>query len=75
MAYVDTNGLIREGVFASRMTLWRAIRDRGFPAGVLITPSRRVWDEHEVKAWISSRPTAKKPGTPNAKTVTESVAA
>jgi Prophage CP4-57 regulatory protein (AlpA) len=64
MIYIDYNGLLRKGVFNSRMTLWRAIRDRGFPEGILITPSRRVWAEAEVDAWIASRPTAKKPGAP-----------
>jgi Prophage CP4-57 regulatory protein (AlpA) len=64
--YADTNELIKRGVFNSRMTLWRAIRDRGFPEGILITPSRRVWREADVDAWIASRPTGKKPGTPNA---------
>jgi hypothetical protein len=30
------------------MTLWRLIRDQGFPEGVLITPNRRAWDETAV---------------------------
>ena len=77
MTYIDYNGLLRKGVFNSRMTLWRAIRDRGFPEGILITPSRRVWSEADVDAWIASRPTSKKPGTPNApaETVSESASA
>jgi hypothetical protein len=34
MIYIDYNGPLRKGVFNSRMTLWRAIRDRGFPEGI-----------------------------------------
>jgi predicted DNA-binding transcriptional regulator AlpA len=69
--------LVTKGVVNSRMTLWRLIRDQAFPEGVLITPNRRAWDEAAVDAWIASRPTSKKPGTPNApvETVAESASA
>jgi predicted DNA-binding transcriptional regulator AlpA len=52
--------LVSKGVVRSRMTLWRLIKDEGFPAGALISPNARVWDEAEVDAWISARPSAKK---------------
>jgi predicted DNA-binding transcriptional regulator AlpA len=67
MMYVDYHGLVSKGVFNSRMTLWRAIRDHGFPPGILITPNRRAWTEDEVGAWIALRPTAPKAGTPSAR--------
>jgi predicted DNA-binding transcriptional regulator AlpA len=67
MMYVDYHWLVRQGVFNSRMTLWRAIRDHGFPPGILITPNRRAWTEDEVDTWIASRPTAPKPAINKAK--------
>jgi predicted DNA-binding transcriptional regulator AlpA len=66
--YLDYNDFFDRKIFRSKMTLWRAIRDHGFPEGVLITPARRVWDEREVNEWIASRPTAPRPGTPNSAT-------
>jgi predicted DNA-binding transcriptional regulator AlpA len=57
------NDLVARGVVASRMTLWRLIREYNFPEGKLITPNARAWDEAEVDAWIASRPTARKPST------------
>jgi predicted DNA-binding transcriptional regulator AlpA len=57
------NDLVARGVVASRMTLWRLIRECNFPEGKLITPNARAWDEAEVDAWIASRPTARKPST------------
>jgi predicted DNA-binding transcriptional regulator AlpA len=49
------NDLVARGVVASRMTLWRLIREYNFPEGKLITPNARAWDEAEVDAWIASR--------------------
>jgi predicted DNA-binding transcriptional regulator AlpA len=57
------NDLVARGVVASRMTLWRLIREYNFPEGKLITPNARAWDEAEVDAWIASRPTARKAST------------
>jgi predicted DNA-binding transcriptional regulator AlpA len=74
--YISYPGLVDKGAVNSRMTLWRMIRDHGFPEGIMITPNRRVWDEAAVDAWIASRPTSKKLGTPNApEAVAESAAA
>jgi predicted DNA-binding transcriptional regulator AlpA len=75
--YISYPGLVDKGAVNSRMTLWRMIREHGFPAGLMITPNRRVWAEDEVDAWIASRPTAKKLGTPKApvETVAESASA
>lgn len=52
--------LVAKGVVNSRMTLKRLIDGHGFPAGKLITPNARAWDESEVDAWLASRPTARK---------------
>jgi predicted DNA-binding transcriptional regulator AlpA len=55
--------LVERGVVASRMTLWRLIREYGFPPGMLVTPNARAWDEAEVDAWLASRATAPKHST------------
>jgi predicted DNA-binding transcriptional regulator AlpA len=60
--------LVERGVVASRMTLWRLIREYDFPAGKLITPNARAWDEEEVNEWIATRPSAPKPSTRKAGT-------
>jgi predicted DNA-binding transcriptional regulator AlpA len=45
------------GVVRSRMTLWRLIKNEGFPEGILISPQRRVWRRDEWQAWVANRPT------------------
>jgi predicted DNA-binding transcriptional regulator AlpA len=54
--------LVEKGVVnpGGRMTLKRLIDTQGFPAGILISPNARAWDEDEVDAWIASRPAARK---------------
>jgi predicted DNA-binding transcriptional regulator AlpA len=59
--------LVAKGIVNSRMTLGRLIDNQGFPAGVLITPNARAWDESEVDAWIAARPAARKPSTRKAR--------
>ena len=55
--------LVAQGIVNSRMTLKRLIDGQGFPAGRLITPNARAWDEAEVDEWIAGRPSARKPST------------
>lgn len=59
--------LVGKGVVASRMTLWRLIKDQGFPPGILITPNARAWVESEVDEWVLNRPVAPKRSTRKAK--------
>jgi predicted DNA-binding transcriptional regulator AlpA len=56
------NDLVARAVVASRMTLWRLIREYNFPEGKLITPNARAWDEAEVDAWIASSVSGRPPG-------------
>jgi predicted DNA-binding transcriptional regulator AlpA len=63
MKWIRYPDLVAKGIVNSRMTLKRLIDTRGFPAGVLITPNARAWDEASVDAWIASRPAARKPST------------
>lgn len=63
MKLIRYNDLVEMGIVASRMTLWRLIREHGFPEGILITPNARAWDLADVNLWISSRPAARKAST------------
>ncbi len=49
--------LVERGVIPpNRTTLYRWIRDCGFPPGKLIGPNTRAWPEDEIEAWLASRP-------------------
>jgi predicted DNA-binding transcriptional regulator AlpA len=63
MRWIRYNDLVAKGIVNSRMTLKRLIDSQDFPAGVLITPNARAWNEAEVDEWISTRPAARKPST------------
>jgi predicted DNA-binding transcriptional regulator AlpA len=47
--------LRERGIFSNRTTLYRWIKERGFPRGTLIGPNTRVWTEKEVEAWIAEQ--------------------
>jgi hypothetical protein len=53
--------LKRRGIVNNRVQLARLIKIYGFPAGIKLGPNSRAWDEEEVDAWLSSRPTTPKP--------------
>lgn len=55
--YIRVNDLIDMGVVANWMGISRLIKDRGFPAGRLLSPKTRIWTTEEVKAWLDARPT------------------
>ena len=40
----------------SRTTIWRKIRSGDFPAPIQLGPNSVGWPEHEVDAWVASRP-------------------
>jgi predicted DNA-binding transcriptional regulator AlpA len=60
MKLIRYNDLVAKGVVNSRMTLKRLIDRQGFPTGRLITPNSRAWEEEDVDAWITARPTGRK---------------
>lgn len=54
--------LVGEGkLFGSPAGLRRAIQDRGFPPGRLLSPNCRIWTPGEVKAWLDALPTEPAP--------------
>ena len=63
MKLIRYTDLVAKRIVNSRMTLKRLIDNQGFPAGVLVTPNSRAWNEEEVDVWIAGRPSARKPST------------
>jgi hypothetical protein len=43
------------GIVRNREQLRNLINDYGFPAGFLLTPNARVYDQTEVEAWLQTR--------------------
>ena len=43
------------GVVNNRPTLYRWIKDLGFPQGFLLGPNSRAWLEKEVEDWLETR--------------------
>lgn len=48
--------LKERGIVASRMTLWRYIRNQGFPQPIKLSQTCNAWPESEVNAWLAARP-------------------
>jgi len=55
MQYLRFADLKRAGIVRNRTTLYRWIRDYGFPAGIMLGPNTRAWPAHEVDAWLEAR--------------------
>jgi len=47
------------GVRYSRMSIWRMVRAKTFPAPRQISPQRIAWRVEDLIAWNASRPVAK----------------
>ncbi len=43
------------GIVRNREQLRNLIRDHGFPAGFMLTPNARVYDECQVETWLETR--------------------
>jgi hypothetical protein len=56
------NDLKELGIVGSWAQLRRLIDLHGFPAGRLMGPNTRTFDEPEVADWVATRPTETKPG-------------
>ena len=52
------------GIIKNWPTLRRAIDNRGFPPGFMLSPRQRCWFEDEVEAWLEARPVAVKLNAP-----------
>ena len=55
--YSDFEALTARGIVRSRMTLWRLIREFGFPPGIMVG-GRRLYLNQEIDAWLAACPTA-----------------
>ncbi len=40
-------------IVRNRTTLYRWIKERGFPPGILLGPNSRAWPEEEIDDWIA----------------------
>jgi predicted DNA-binding transcriptional regulator AlpA len=47
--------LKERGIVKNRVTLYRWIRDEGFPPGMLLGQNTRAWREADIEAWLDSR--------------------
>ena len=61
MKFLRFCDLQEAGIVASWPMLSRRVERDGFPPGRKLGPNTRVWTEQEVRAWLDSRPTARKP--------------
>ena len=53
--YLRFDDLRDRRIVKNRTTLYRWIKERGFPAGILLGPNTRAWPEDEVDAWLEAR--------------------
>jgi predicted DNA-binding transcriptional regulator AlpA len=52
LRFVD---LQARGIVRNREQMRNLIRDHSFPAGWMLSPNARVWDEPEVEKWLQGR--------------------
>lgn len=60
LRFVRFNDLVAAGIVKNWVTLGRMIKEKGFPAGLLLGPNMRAWEVDKVEAWLAARPTATK---------------
>ena len=58
--YYRFDDLARVGIVKNRVTLYRWIKNEGFPGGVMLGPNTRAWLKDEIDRWCSSRVTDRK---------------
>ena len=47
---------VLERTALSRTTIWRKVHSGDFPAPIVLGPNSVGWPEHEIEAWVQSRP-------------------
>jgi prophage regulatory protein len=57
LSYSD---IVKRGVGASKVTLWRWERAGQFPRRVVLSPQRVAWIESEIDGWIAARIAARR---------------
>ncbi len=55
ITYLRFDDLRERRIVNNRTTLYRWIKERGFPSGILLGPNTRVWPEEEVEGWIAKQ--------------------
>ncbi|PPD24999.1 MAG: hypothetical protein CTY30_00840 [Methylocystis sp.] len=55
--FLDAKDLIAMGLFGSKMTLWRAIKEGRFPPGRMVSANRRKWTADEIENYVNACPT------------------
>jgi predicted DNA-binding transcriptional regulator AlpA len=64
MKFLRFADLKAAGIITSWPMLRRRVERDNFPEGRMLGPNTRAWDEREVRAWVDSRPVAKKAAPP-----------
>ena len=59
--YLRFDDLRDRRIVRNRTTLYRWIKERGFPVGILLGPNTRAWDEDEIDAWLAVRTAESEP--------------
>jgi len=55
--YFRFDDLKAAGIVRNRPTLYRWIKERGFPGGILLGPNTRAWPEADILRWLESKST------------------
>jgi hypothetical protein len=58
--YVRYADLVAANIVGNWTQLLRLIELEGFPTGVMLSPNTRAWGLDDVRAWLATRPTARK---------------
>ena len=55
MKYLRFSDLVDRGIVTNRVTLSRWVKLHNFPAGILLGPNTRAWDEKSISDWLATR--------------------
>ena len=53
--FLRFNDLCERRIVRNRTTLYRWIKERGFPSGILLGENTRAWPEEDVEAWLAEQ--------------------
>ncbi len=61
ISYLRFDDLRDRRIVNNRTTLYRWIKERGFPIGILLGPNTRAWTEDEIETWLAARAAESEP--------------